>query len=227
MLHCDEDELAVIALGEPAGPDDEAHLQQCSRCRSRLDQLTAVVSTARTVTDRDEPTLPPAAVWNAITTELGLGSATPLPTRSRRSPWPLVAAAAAIGLVVGTGVTAGVLARTETPATVVAQAPLAPVAGATATGEATVEQGPDGPVLRVSVSGLAPVEDGYYEVWMATPDTATMVAIGTLNPGQDATFALPAGMEMTSFPVVDVSVEHFDGDAGHSTQSVVRGQLAT
>jgi hypothetical protein len=52
-----------------------------------------------------------------------------------------------------------------------------------------------------------------------------MVAIGTLNPGETARFTLPAGMDASAFPVVDVSVEHFDGDAGHSATSVSRGVL--
>jgi len=54
-----------------------------------------------------------------------------------------------------------------------------------------------------------------------------MVAIGTLNPGEEGRFILPAGMDTASFLVVGVSVEAFDGDAGHSAKSVVRGQLAT
>jgi len=54
-----------------------------------------------------------------------------------------------------------------------------------------------------------------------------MVAIGTLNPGEEGRFILPTGMDTASFPVVDVSVEAFGGDAGHSAKSVVRGQLAT
>jgi hypothetical protein len=32
-------------------------------------------------------------------------------------------------------------------------------------------------------------------------------------------------MQMASFPLVDVSVEHFDGDPSHSAVSVVRGVL--
>ena len=50
MLHCDDDELSLVALSEPANAADEAHLQQCARCQSRLDQLTAVVSSARSIT---------------------------------------------------------------------------------------------------------------------------------------------------------------------------------
>ena len=80
-------------------------------------------------------------------------------------------------------------------------------------------------MLTVSVPDLPQVDDGYYEVWMATADTSTMVAIGTLSPGAEAHFTLPAGMDLGSFPVVDVSVEHFDGDTGHSAVSVVRGDL--
>ena len=88
-----------------------------------------------------------------------------------------------------------------------------------------MEKGPDGAVLTVAVPDLPGVDDGYYEVWMATADAGTMVAIGTLNPGQEGQYALPEGMDVVSFPVVDVSVEHFDGEAGHSATSVVRGQL--
>lgn len=228
MLHCDDDDLAVIALGEPASPEDDAHLQQCPRCRSRLDQWAAVVTAARTVDPQDEPVPPPAEVWNAITTELGLGTATPLADRRRqRSPWLLVAAAAAIGLVVGGGVTAAVVTSSSPSADVVARAALDPLGASGSTGTATVETGPDGPVLRVAMADLAPVEDGYYEVWMATADAGTMVAVGTLSPGQEARIALPSGMDVTAFPLVDVSVEHFDGDPGHSAESVARGQLAT
>jgi len=38
-------------------------------------------------------------------------------------------------------------------------------------------------------------------------------------------FSLPGGMDMESFPVVDISLEQFDGDVTHSTDSVVRGVL--
>jgi hypothetical protein len=34
-------------------------------------------------------------------------------------------------------------------------------------------------------------------------------------------------MDMEVFPVVDISVEQFDGDVTHSADSVVRGALAT
>lgn len=230
MQHCDEDVLAVIALGEPASTEDDAHLKQCARCRSRLDQLAAVVSSARTVTPDDHPVMPPAEVWTAITSELGLssdGAVTPLsPAQRRRSgrTWAIAGIAAAVGLVIG-GVATGLALSPGTGAEVVARASLDPIESSTFSGTATVEQVDGHAVLRVEVPGLPAVADGYYEVWMATPDTSTMVAIGTMNPGEAATFDLPAGMDMTDFPVVDVSVEHFDGNTGHSAISVVRGQL--
>lgn len=229
MPHCDDDELSIIALGEPARPEDEQHLQGCSRCQSRLDQLTAVVASARSITDADRPVPPPIGTWDAIADELGLtpaGNVTPIARRTRRkgTSWLVAGAAAVAGVVVGALVTAGISSSTA-PAELVASAALDPIDDSGYVGTATVEQSDGTAVLRISVPDLPAVDDGYYEVWMATPDTATMVAIGTLNPGQEATFDLPAGMAVTDFPVVDVSVEHFDGDAGHSAISVVRGQL--
>lgn len=234
MLHCDEEDLSLLALGESGSADDEAHLSTCARCQSRLDQLSAVVKSARAVTPGDHPIAPPASVWAGISTELGLdaapsGTVTSIDqARSRRGPrlWLVAASAAAVGLIVGGGLVTA-LGTSGSSEQLVASTTLGPIDNSGFSGTATMEQGGDGMSLTVDVPGLPAVTDGYYEVWMATPDTATMVAIGTMRPGQPATFPLPAGLDPTSFPVVDVSVEHFDGDAGHSVVSVVRGQLTT
>jgi len=230
VLHCDDEDLSLIALGEVTGQEDEAHLDACPRCQSRLDQLAAVVSSARSITDEDRPTMAPPAVWSAITAELGMASGdnvVPL-ARPRRATggrtWLIATAAAVVGVLAGGVVMAGLL---DAPSTqdVVARADLGPIDSSGYSGTAVVETRADGAVLVVTVPDLPGVDDGYYEVWMATPDTSTMVAIGTLSPGQQGQYPLPAGMDVDSFPVVDVSVEHFDGDAGHSATSVVRGQL--
>ena len=227
VQHCDDDVLALIAMGETVDAADDAHVQQCPRCQSRLDQLAAVVTTTRSITPQDSPVAPPPAVWDAIATELALDSAptnvVSLDSRRRRRPW-LMAAAAVAGIALGSAVTFGLL-QSGSQGELVAQATLAPVQDSGFQGSASVEQVDGQAVLVVSVPGLPSVSDGYYEVWMATPDTSTMVAIGTLNAGTEGRFTLPAGMDMTAFPVVDVSVEHFDGDNGHSAKSVVRGEL--
>lgn len=231
MSHIDGDELSVIALGEPASSADEQHLQECARCRSRLDQLAAVITSSRQLTDADRPVAPPESVWSSIASELELGQASGsgvvvslAQARSRRAPRFLIAAAAVVGLVAGSAITTAVAQRDAT-GSIVASASLEPMDGASVRGTATIERAGNASILHVSVPDLPAPADGYYEVWMATADAATMVAIGTLNPGEEATFTLPAGMEVSAFPLVDVSLEHFDGDAGHSVVSVVRGQL--
>jgi anti-sigma-K factor RskA len=87
-----------------------------------------------------------------------------------------------------------------------------------------VLQTADGPTLVIDVPDL-PEPDGYYEVWMLTPEADSMVSIGVLGDGDVQEFSLPGGMDMESFPVVDISLEQFDGDVTHSTDSVVRGVL--
>ena len=74
MQHCEDETLALIALGESGTSDDEAHVRQCPRCQSRLDQLSAVVAATRAVTQDDRPLAPPDHVWDSIVEELGLGS---------------------------------------------------------------------------------------------------------------------------------------------------------
>lgn len=71
--HVSADDLALRALGEELTDVPEEHLAGCSHCQSELDQLRAVVTTARAVEPEDYPTAPPASVWDAIAAELGLG----------------------------------------------------------------------------------------------------------------------------------------------------------
>ncbi len=72
MPHCDDDELAVIALGdrEPT-PDERAHLDECLRCTGELDALRAASDLAREAAGAPLEA-PPASVWAGIHAELGL-----------------------------------------------------------------------------------------------------------------------------------------------------------
>ena len=44
---------------------------------------------------------------------------------------------------------------------------------------------------------------------------------------ESGTFALPAGLDLSEYPIVDVSDEPVDGNPAHSSVSIVRGTLAT
>ena len=233
VSHIDAEDLSLVALGEAISPNDDAHLAVCEACRGELDALRAVVGSARSITDDDALVTPPARVWDAIQADLrevppmpAVVSALDRPAGRRKAPLWAVAAAAVGGIAAG-AVIAVSLPTGSSSVDTVAQATLEPLADFTVRGSADIERGEQGAVLRVSVPDLPPVDDGYYEVWMATADASTMVAVGTLNPGGEATFVLPASMRTDEFPLVDVSIEHFDGDAGHSAVSVVRGELAS
>lgn len=281
--HVDDDLLALLALGEPAGTTaDLAHIEECERCTDELAALTDVVGLARSG-GADATLVPPAPqVWDRVAAELGLArdaapsstlppapvaptsapsadvasasslasapavpasasdpSAPPsasgasaadvvapvVPLDSRRpraGRW--IAAAAAVGLVVGGGATWWVANRPD-PVTVIASAVLEPLPGWDATGSAVVETRSDGSrVLVVDVDQSESSDDGFREVWLLKPDVSGLVSLGTLA-GTSGRFDLPAGLDLDQFSVVDVSEEQFDGDPAHSGDSIVRGPL--
>ncbi len=80
MPHCDDDELAVIALGDREPTREERdHLDGCLRCTGELDALRAASDLARETVGAPLQA-PPASVWAGIHAELGLAdelSATP------------------------------------------------------------------------------------------------------------------------------------------------------
>lgn len=227
--HYDDEVIALLALGEKVAGIDAGHLKACGACQARVDQMQAVVDSARSIEDDDRPMAPPDALWQRITDEIESDgpvrkSSSPHVTGARgKAGW--FALAAAIGVLAGSLGTIVAMDQ-ENPAPTIAQAELEPLPGQQVRGVAQVRQEPDGNRLVVDVAGL-PETDGYYEVWMLAPDAESMVSIGVLGDSEVTEFALPSGMDMDKFPVVDISIEQFDGDVTHSADSVVRGELTT
>jgi anti-sigma-K factor RskA len=141
-------------------------------------------------------------------------------------------AAAVLGLAVGLGVgyTASSTPPTDPDATVVAL--LVPIDDLDPRGAGQVEMVRAGgeEQMQVSLEGVGELSDGdYLEVWLLDPDGTRLVSLGGLTPvdgGYRGTFTVPSGLPFAEFSTVDVSVEQWDGDPGHSKQSVLRGSLA-
>lgn len=254
MSHCDPTLLGLAALGEPVPDEDLEHARGCAACGRELAELMAVVAVARQA-PTELPSVPasvwdgivaqlaaapeasaPAGARHALH-DAGPGQAPPQPladvvqlaARPRRRPVAGFALAAMAGAVVGGGVmwaaldTGGAGAGEEPLA--IAQAVLNPLdAGVAAPGEATVLTGPDGQVIRVDARGL-PARSGFYEVWLLDAAATRLVALGALPSGSVGTFTVPPGVSIEEFPVVDISLEPYDGDPGHSHDSLLRGTL--
>lgn len=242
--HGQPDDLALLALGEHPDGVDEAHLAGCAQCQAEVDQLRAVIATARTVTPDDLPQDPPAGVWDAIVSELGLdptaSSAEPGPAhdatapviplaRARRRTLLFAAAAAVAGLVVGSAVTGVVVSGdgdSSPGGTIVASTRLAALPDHQGTGDAEVLGIGTGRVLELDVSGLTPGR-GFFEVWLLGDGGKRLVALGVIDPAQGPTarFPLPGDLDLAQYPIVDVSLEPADGNPAHSGDSIVRGTL--
>ena len=241
--HLDDEQLALRALGEPLSSHLAEHLQQCPRCSAEIDQLSAVVSSARAITDQDQPHTPDRRVWESIRQELDLdvarvvadsaaSDATTVTSLSSRRRWPtgLLVAASIFGVVAGGTLALGAVALvsdepapTPIASSVVATTSLAALPAHEGTGEAEIVQTATGQELVVDVSNLT-TTDGFYEVWLIHPKTLEMVGLGALS-GDTGRFAVPDGLDLSQYSLVDVSSEPFDGDPLHSTDSVVRGEL--
>ncbi len=220
MAHCEPQTLSLIALGEPPSAEEAMHLVTCDSCRRDWESMRATVEVARDLDD-DELLSPPDHVWAAIAEEIAeSASVTPLRPRRRVAPW--IALAAAVGVVLGGAI--GASAMRSAPPEIVASVALEPLAEYSAAGTASVEVVDGTEMLAVDVTGL-PATDGYFEVWLLAPDASSMIALGTLGPGEKAVLPLPAGVSLADYPVVDISAEPYDGDPTHSTDSVVRGTL--
>jgi hypothetical protein len=252
--HYDEMTLALLALGESAvTDDDEQHLSTCVLCRHEVDVLGQVVATGRSLSDEDYPATPSSAVWDRIQEqvrgELATGEASPtMPSltsvtsataassaartqRPRNVRWGLgLAAAAAVGLLVGAGATWS-LTRSTTPTPPVSQgqvsvAALHPLDDPGAQGTAVLTTvSAQRRTISVSVANLPAQPGTFYEVWLMDPSNAHLVSLGVLDQAGHGEYAVPAGLDLTMYSAVDVSLQPMNGSPAHSKNSAVRGTI--
>jgi hypothetical protein len=151
----------------------------------------------------------------------------------RRRRWIAVAAAAAVvGLIVGLGIGRALAPADRGPAQVAGPVVrLAPVGGLDPAASGTVAMADERGERQmvVQVQGVTNIADGdHLEAWLMDASGTRLVPLGALA-GRDGdfhgTFAMPDGVPLDVFGQVDVSAERWDGNPGHSAQSVLRGAL--
>ncbi len=238
MSHSDPQILALRSLGEQVGgPETDAHLASCRQCQDELASLRSLVLTAASGGPTTMST-PPPSVWDAIVAELAEDAPAPpseplapvvplVPSQRWRPATWMLAAAGVGGIVVGGLATAALVTSPSQPAaTVQASTALDPLPewDASGTAELTVDKSGQ-QVLVVSVeTDPGAVQDGYEEVWLIDREVQGMVSLGPLEGGTGS-FVIPEGVDVGTFPIVDVSLEPADGEPTHSGNSIVRGTL--
>jgi hypothetical protein len=132
-------------------------------------------------------------------------------------------AAAAAAVVITTGV---VVAVNQTAAPVpLASARLEPLDRFSATGTATVTETSEG-ARTIEVELDKTEARGYQEVWLIAPDLSRLVSLGIMN-SSSGRFDVPAGLDLSGYPIVDISDEPLDGNPAHSSVSIARGTLSS
>lgn len=230
MRHTDPDVLALLALGEQvADSEDREHIAQCPECTTELANYSRAARVGRATLNSGELLEPAPRVWDRISGELGIGrqpTADVVELAPRRRRWvPVVAVAASVALVASLGVAIWQFVQ-PSPPTVLATATLeAFPEWPNATGRAVVEEQADGTrVVRLDFDAPS-LDDAYKEVWLISSDATRLVSLGIAS-GPTATLAIPDGIDLSTYDLVDVSAEPLDGDPTHSGNSIVRGQLS-
>lgn len=244
MAHLDPELLALLALGEDAASaEDRLHLAGCPGCRAQLIGLARPVAATRST---EEPlAVPGPRVWTGIAEALRLdpslaadplGAPVPRPVPARpgrpvrRSPVrrfrpAVIAAVAAAAVVIVTGGVAIGLLSARPEAQRIAIATLQALPGWQGrTGTAVLERLPNGRRVVELQTTVRPDTTTDHEVWLMTAGAQRLVSLGMLH-GTSGTFAVPAGVDLSRFRLVDVSDEPRDGNPAHSGDSIIRGAL--
>jgi hypothetical protein len=141
-------------------------------------------------------------------------------SRRRRLVWLGVAAAALL-----VAVTAALLSREGDKGDVVANAELEQLVE-TGTAQATLVRVDGEYRLDLEIEGVE-AADGFLELWLIGPGDVSgelrLISLGVVN--ESGSYPVPAGIELSAFPIVDISVEPFDGNPSHSGDSLLRGEL--
>jgi hypothetical protein len=235
-----EGELLALLTGEldrSTTATVAGHLRACEPCRARLVD-SAVIHGSLTSASRAEAQLRipaydqeqsalPAPDIPEVQPPLGFRPSSSH-HRFRTSTLAAVAAAAVVVMVglVGLGWAVGRQSPAAPGAPVSAVASLRHVdAPASATGMVVVKSVGSTRQMHIRIDGIGEAPAGhYYEVWLFSPASNTMLPVGILPPSGTGSFELSASL-MAQFSAIDVSLQVNDGNATHSSQSVLRGPI--
>ncbi len=256
-----QDELTLMALGEPGDEAFVAHHATCAHCQDEVQRLRRTAELARAAARYPAAASPPATLWLQISDavaqagESATSAGQPEPTgglglpdygtaRRRHRPAPervgpravspvrargrrlsaAVAVAATVVVAAGGGYALG-RHGSSSSLQIAATAALAPQPGGpvAVSGTARITRHDNDLSLAVQTTEL-PYWRGYYAVWVFDPQANKMINVGLLDAAGRGTFSLPAGVDVRSYDVIDVSAQKFDGNPAHE-QSVLRGEL--
>lgn len=246
--HVEEDLLALLTgeLDRATTAVVAGHLRNCEPCRARLVDSAVVHGSLRSIS-RAEAQLRVPEYDLAQSAEANPGvsgvsdsqaqaqapaplSLSPTPSRHRHRASAVtavaaVAAAVIIGLV-GLGWAVGRQSPTAPVPPVSAVASLRHLdAPAFATGVVIVRSIGSTRQMHIRIDGLGPAAPNhFYEVWLLRPATNKMLPVGILPPSGAASFEISSSL-MSQYSAIDVSLQANDGDATHSSQSVLRGPI--
>ncbi len=138
-----------------------------------------------------------------------------------------LALAAVLALVVGIGIGISINQSSDNGETVIGEADLKALpAYSGAKGRAVVERDAKGNRVLVVTFESTRAIDGARQVWLIDRQVKGMSSLGFVNGGH-GTLTIPDSLDLSKFPIVDVSVEPVnDPNPTHSGVSIVRGTLS-
>lgn len=183
---------------------------------------------AQSLSDADfDRSIPPASMWAEIEQTLKPEMIRVEKTRDRKFGGGFSARLLAAAAVLVTAIiVVSALGNSDDGPRLVAQADLVtdtlPVVTSAEAGVNLVQTG-DGYALDIDLTAVPAAADGELELWIINDGVDDMHSLGIVT--SSGRFALPDGVEPSDFPIVDISVEPFDGNPAHSGQSTLRGRL--
>ena len=255
MEHVDDEELALVAIGEPlTDPAVIDHVARCESCRHEIDALRSTVKVAKSSIGETALTPAPARVWQSVRAELGLSAdlepvgqqADVEPSTTYGRPHTL----APVSQLDRARESRSGIRRFIVPVAAVAAA-AALVAGGVLWGTSVPRDAGqfvasaqlDALPAWVGASGQATITergDGERIVTVsldATVDDGVVREVWLMTEnidglmslgyltGTTGEFVIPASVDLDQFSIVDISAEPVDGDPTHSGDSIVRGAL--
>ena len=230
-------QLAEVAVeGSTADTRGVEHLAGCASCLAGVADLTRL---AGLLSEPVEILAPPAGLWSRVEDSVREPIDAQVSARResgrhvvrrRKATWGAALAGLVVGTVLGGAAVTATSNLRDTPdqgptsnLVAVGTASLEPVGDTTLHGDAVMERDQDGNLkLQVDVSEL--VDDGYLEVWLRDENATRLVSLGTVT-SRSTTVDVPEGLNLDAFPVVDVSLEHFDGDPTHGGETLLAGTM--